>query len=287
MIKINNYSRPDNLEMALELMSTGEFTPLAGGTDLLIIMRDKKPRSILDLGGLRLNYIVDQGDTIEILAATTHDSMASNDIIKLSFPSLAKASSLVGSQQIRNRGTIGGNIVNASPCADTVPALLLYDAQLKLLSKKGQRIIPLPEFITESYKTIINFDEIVYSIICRKPSKAHVWYYMKLGRRQAVNISRMTLAVSYEIENDKIIDSRISAGSVFPKSSRIPEIESMLNNQTISEELFNAAGSKAAELMIRESGRRWSTPYKDPVLRGLLARSLRRAAESSGKRFDE
>jgi CO/xanthine dehydrogenase FAD-binding subunit len=282
MITVTDYSRPFNLEQALDILSSGEYTPLAGGTDLLIIMRDRKARKILDIGALKLNYISDSAGSIEIGAATTHSAIASDGIIQKNLPALGKASSLVGSQQIRNRGTIGGNIVNASPCADTVPALLLYDAKLRLLSRKGERIVPLSDFISESYKTILSRDELAHSIICNRPVKSQWWHYTKLGRRQAVNISRMTIAVSYGMDGNKIIDPRISAGSVFPKASRIPEIERMLANQTMSKELFESAARKASELMIQESGRRWSTPYKEPVLIGLLTRTLEQAAKLGG-----
>jgi CO/xanthine dehydrogenase FAD-binding subunit len=201
-------------------------------------------------------------------------------LIKEKLPLLYRATGLVGSWQIRNRGTVGGNIINASPCADSVPALLNYDAELVLLSQKGKRTINLNEFTLGPYKTHIKPDELLYSIRCKKQTASSGYSYVKLGRRQAVNISRMTLAATIAKDKNNIItNATIAGGSIFPAPSRMPEIETLLNCQKASYELFEDAANLAAELMIKESGVRWSTPYKKPVLVGLVQRAL---CEASG-----
>jgi len=266
-------------------MRSGEFAPIAGGTDLVPQMRHSQPRQLMDISRIGIDFINSENDAVEIGAAATHTRLNSDNSIKEFLPLLSRASGLVGSWQIRNRGTVGGNIVNASPCADTVPALLIYDAKVVLVSSKKKRMISLAEFILKPYLTDIKPNELLHSIICRKSDQPAGASYLKLGRRQAVNISRMTLAVSLvKDENDIIKSAQIAVGSVFPVPSRVTELENMLVGQTITSALFNDAANLAADLMIRESGLRWSTSYKKPVLIGLMGRALNEAAGIKGIR---
>jgi CO/xanthine dehydrogenase FAD-binding subunit len=285
MINVLTYKRPVTLKQAIELMASGEFSPIAGGTDLILQLRHGKPKNLLDVSLLGLDLIKDLGDTIEIGAAVTHGRLSSDPIIRKFLPVLSRAAGLVGSLQIRNRGTVGGNIVNASPCADTAPALLVYDTEVILKSNKGERRIKLSEFMTAPYSTLLQPNELLYSFICKKAPDNSNCTYIKLGRRQAVNISRMSIAVSLCQNNNKIVQSvQIAGGSIFPAPSRLLEVENKLTGQSISEGLFEEAGDYAAELMIKHSGYRWSTPYKQPVLAGLIKRAL---AEVSSNRTNK
>lgn len=286
MMNISSYHSPLNLNDALSLMASGEFVPIAGGTDLLPALRRSDSVNLMDIRNLKLDFVRFDNGYVEIGAGVTHAKLSEDVKIINALPLLAKACSLVGSQQIRNRGTIGGNIVNASPCADTVPALLNYDAEIILMSKGATRNIKLNEFIFEPYLTIRKPAELLYSIRCKLPENNAGFSYIKLGRRQAVNISRMTLAVSLSKDNYNVIKIVcIAAGSVFPVTARMTEIENYLLGQKPSRKLFKEAGKLAAELMIRESGVRWSTPYKKPVLTGLVIKALNEAglSNASGK----
>jgi len=281
MINVSSYKRPVTLAQATELMTSDEYAPIAGGTDLILQLRHGKPKNLLDVSLLGLDLIKDIGDEIEIGAAVIHARLSSDPIIKKFLPVLSRAAGLIGSLQIRNRGTVGGNIVNASPCADTAPALLVYDSEVLLKSKKGERRIKLADFITSPYTTLLQPNELLHSFICKKaPDNSH-FTYIKLGRRQAVNISRMSIAVSLCQNDDKTINAvQIAGGSIFPAPSRLPEVEDILLGQLISDKLFEEAGNFAAELMIKHSGYRWSTPYKQPVLAGLMKRALIEASTS-------
>ncbi len=283
MIAVNEFARPRTVDEALNIMSSGDYTPIAGGTDVIPQLRRGEPKKLIDVASIGLDFIKINGDSIEVGAAVTHNSLATNSIIINNLPLLSIAASMVGSQQIRNRGTIGGNIVNASPCADTAPALLIYDAELILISKGAKRSVKLADFITMPYMTVIQPNELLHSITCKtKPDKNGI-SYIKLGRRQAVNISRMTLAVSLAKDKENIIKSaQISAGSVFPVPSRINEIERILRGQSGSPKLFEEVSNLAADLMIKDSGYRWSTPYKKPVLIGLMQRALDEAFNYDG-----
>lgn len=278
MININSYQCPSSLENALSLMADDEYSPIAGGTDLIPQLRENKSAKVLDIENLGLKYIKENDDHIEIGAACSHTTVTTSSIINKYIPLVGIASGLVGSRQIRNRGTIGGNIVNASPCADTLPTLLNYDTELVLVSKNNTRLIKLSEFITHPYKTGRRSDELLKCIICKKDNSSTGHSYIKLGRRQAVNISRMTVSVSIRNINNLIEEIQISAGSVFPIVSRMIDLEKMLIDQNICSKLFKEAGKFAAELMIKHSGTRWSTPYKEPVLNGLVIRALEESA---------
>ncbi len=282
MISVTSYRKPETPNEALDLLSSGEFIPIAGGTDLIPQLRGGKPSQLLDISRLGMSFINDDNNFIEIGAACTHTILSTNNMIKENLPLVSRATSLVGSWQIRNRGTVGGNIINASPCADSVPALLNYDAELTLLSRKGKRTISLGQFVIGPYKTLINPDELLYSIRCHKAVGPSGSSYIKLGRRQAVNISRMTLAATIMRDDKGIIKNAIIAGgSIFPAPSRMNDLEKLLNGQKISEKLFEDAANFAAELMLKESGYRWSTPYKKPVLIGLMKRALHEASGMS------
>lgn len=279
MINVLDYVRPITIDEAIERMAADEFIPIAGGTDLIPQLRRGNGCRLLDIGGLNLDFIRDNDEWIEIGAGTTHTEIHESKLVKDNLPLVGRACGLIGSIQIRNRGTLGGNIANASPCADSVPALLVYDAEIKLASRAGERRINLAEFIKGPYRTNRRPDELIISILCRKHAPATGGAFLKLGRRQAVNISRMSLAAIIKIGENSIIESaRVSAGSVFPVPSRIQEVEIMLSGAAVSPELFRKAGEVAAESMIAKSGRRWSTPYKEPVLIGLTQRALTMAA---------
>lgn len=279
MITVETYKRPETIVEALKLLKTGKYGIIAGGTDVIPQMRHAPSRSLLDIGKLGLDFIKDSGDTIEIGATVTHTRIHDDPLIHQYLPLLATACGLVGSWQIRNRGTLGGNIINASPCADSAPPLLIYNTKVVLLSSQGQRSVSLAEFIKKPYITDISSKELLHSFVCQKGDTNSGNAFIKLGRRQAVNISRMTVAVTLIKDDEgKIKNVRIAVGSIFPIPARVVELENMLQGQTISVGLFNEVAELAAELMIKTSGVRWSTPYKKPVLIGLMRRALVTAA---------
>jgi len=278
MVTVKSYYKPSNLKEALALLSSKELKPIAGGTDLILDLRRGKESNLLDISKLGLDFIKESKDSIEIGTATTHSTLNLNEKIKKHFPLISIACGMLGSWQIRNRGTVGGNIVNAAPCADSVPALLNYDAIVVLVSKKGKRKIKLDKFIIKPYQTQKRPDELVHSIICKKPKVHQGYSFIKLGRRQAVNISRMTLAITLEKDkNNKIKRALVAGGSVSPAPCRMPQIEKALEGKKVSKDLFKKVSNLAADLMVKETGFRWSTPYKKPVLEGLLSRALHEA----------
>jgi carbon-monoxide dehydrogenase medium subunit/xanthine dehydrogenase FAD-binding subunit len=275
MLNVTCYARPRSLEEALELMAAGDRTPIAGGTDVIVQLRHAGPRKLLDVADLGLNFVRDEGEFLEVGACVTHSALSSQSAVRAGLPLLSLAAGCVGTEQIRNRGTVGGNVVNASPSADTVPALLSHDAELVLVSRSGTRTVPLAQFISGPYLTHKKPDELLHSIRCRRVAPGTRVAFMKVGRRAAVNISRMTVAVCAEAAEDGVIrDIRLSVGSAFPITCRLDEVEALLRGKTLTAERCREAGALASELMVKTTGVRWSTPYKRPVLAGLVERAL-------------
>ncbi len=275
MLNVVSYDRPQSLEEALELMASGDRTPIAGGTDVIVQLRRGEPRKLVDVSGIGLDFVRDEGGALEVGASATHDSLHRHPVIRAGLPLLSLAAGGVGTQQIRNRGTVGGNVVNASPSADTVPALLCHDAELVLASRSGTRTVPLAQFITGPYLTQKRPDELLQHIRLRKAAQGARVAFMKVGRRAAVNISRMTVAVCAQTADDGVVrDLRLSVGSAFPIACRLAEVEALVRGRRLSAELTREAGALASQLMVKTTGVRWSTPYKQPVLAGLVERAL-------------
>lgn len=280
-----NFIRPASLAEALDFLAeNGEGTKIiAGGTDLLVELRgipagEKGPKFVLDISGLpELKGIREEGEEIIVGSGTTHREVQTSESIREAAPLLAAASATVGAAQHRNIATIGGNIMNASPAADTVPALIALEASAVLRSREGERVSPLSGIFVKPYQTDAKPNEILTTVRFRRLPAAAKSAFVKLGRRNALAISRMNVAVVLFLRDGAISEARIAPGSATPMPERFAAAEKILIGQKPSEELFRAAGAAVAAEMVERSGRRWSTPYKEPVIAALTARALREA----------
>lgn len=280
------YFSPASLNEACTLLSqSGNDTRiLAGGTDVLVELRkpsSHSPASIIDISRIAmLRGITESVDSIVIGALTTHDDVFQSKLIAQHAPLLRSAVATIGSPQIRNRGTIGGNIMNAAACADTVPPLMALNASLTLSSASGERGIPLADFFVKPYVTFARRDEILSEIRFPKLDPPMRSSFVKLGRRNALSIARLSVAVVLKINGKGLIDeARIVPGAAFPSWHRVPEAEKILLGQKPSREVFVNAGKKVSEIMISHTGRRWSTEYKEPVVAVLVRRALELCVE--------
>jgi carbon-monoxide dehydrogenase medium subunit len=256
-----------------------ELSILAGGTDLLIELRrgtTKAPKVVLDISGApELGGIEEAGGSITIGPLTTHTELLRSDLAQKFAPLLGSAASAIGSPQIRDRGTVGGNIMNAAACADTVPPLIALGATVTLQSKEGRREMALADLFVKPYQTKAKPDEMLTAVRFPKLPLGARSAFIKLGRRNALSISRMSVAAVLEVGSDgRINDARIVPGAAFPTWKRVPEAEEMLIGQKPGAKLFAAAGTKVSEEMIKATGRRWSTEYKEPVIAVLVRRAL-------------
>jgi xanthine dehydrogenase iron-sulfur cluster and FAD-binding subunit A len=260
-----------------------EAALLAGGTDLLTEWRRpaaKMPKLIVDISRVaELSGIAETDGHLVIRPLTTHTQLQGSDLVGRWAPLLASAASSIGAPAIRNRGTIGGNILNAAACADTVPPLIALGAIVTLQSSAGSRELPLGELFLQPYQTQAHPDELLTAIrFPCLPATARS-AFLKLGRRNALSITRLSVAAILEIGDDgRIAGARLVPGAAFPTWRRVTEAEQMLVGEKPAARLFAAAGRKVSEEMIKETGRRWSTEYKEPVLAVLVRRALEQCA---------
>ncbi len=238
------YYRPTDLGEALELINELENARvLAGGTDLLIDMRigRYRPEHVIDISGLNeLKYIRSDDRYVYIGSLTTLNTILRTDIIKKKAPLLYHAVYNMASWQIRVRATIGGNLCNASPAADTAPPLLVYDAELVLTSVDGDRIVSIHEFFKGPRKTVLKKNELLREI--RIPIESNYGYaYRKLGRRNAFTLSVVSVATMVKISDDVYKDVRIALNSIAPTPVRARNVEKYLIGKRIYEQYINEA----------------------------------------------
>jgi CO/xanthine dehydrogenase FAD-binding subunit len=276
-----DYIRCATVEEACAVLDArrGNARILAGGTDLLIELRRRgaaSPGALIDISHIgSLHAIASLDGTVRIGPLTTHAELSRSAIIRREAAFLAAASSGVGSPQIRNRGTIGGNIMNAATCADTVPPLVALGARLTLRSVQGSRDVDIAGFFEKPYKTHALENEVLASIAFPALPQTARSAWIKLGRRNALSIARLSVAALLARDPRGVItEARIVPGAALPVWGRIAEAESMLVGEQPSATLFTAAGRKASDVMIGMTGRRWSTAYKEPVLAVLVRRAL-------------
>jgi len=278
-----NFIRPENLDQTCGILSEnrGKVKILAGGTDVMIEMRENKLapsiEMVMEISHLEeLRFIEDDGKNIRIGAASTHAEVAESELIRKNAPLLAEAAATVGSPQIRNRGTVAGNSVTASPAADTIPPLLVLDATVVLRRGNETREVPLRDIFTGPNQVNIGDDELVTGIYFEKVPAAARTAFIKLARRNSAAKSRMNFAaLARQNEAGEVIEVRISAGSVTPSPTRFTAAEDLLLGKIPDPQLLKEAGEAVSGEMIRQSGYRWSTDYKKPVVEALTARILK------------
>lgn len=279
-----NFVRPDNIEHLCELLSTNNARVMAGGTDLMLDLRQEdvpEIELIIDISNFPgLDYIEEDGELIRIGSAVTHARLESNDLINRFVPLLAEAAGSVGSPQIRNRGTVGGNIVTASPAADTISPLVALEAGVVIKNTRRTRNSALVDLFSGPYQTNLESDEVVSEIYFKKPAENSSFCFEKITRRKAVDKARINIAVIAEQEeNGRINDLRIVPGSVTPVPRRFEKAERILMDKIPARELLERTAELVAEEMVSISGYRWSTDYKKPAIRNLTFRALQKVVE--------
>jgi carbon-monoxide dehydrogenase medium subunit len=259
-----------------------EATVLAGGTDVVVQMHagDLRPRALVHIGRLAELSGIAANDRTKIGALTTHWELATSPVIRSDHPGLVEAALTVGGRQTQNVGTIAGNVVNASPAADLLPALLVAKAEVAMLSSSGGRSLPLAEFLVDRKRTALAPNELVTSISLERPGARSGETYLKIGRRGAMEVALVGLAVRVQLdESDAIADARVAVCSVGPKAFRVPEAEAAL----LGTQDRDAAVAEAGRLL-QEAARpiddvRGTARYRRRVLPGLLASAVSTCVE--------
>ena len=222
----------------------GVWKPFAGGTDLMVLLEaGKLPHlnyvNIWSLKELRGIEVTDSHITLGAL--TTYTDVQAHPVLQSEFPMLCQAASETGGLAIQNRGTLGGNIVNASPAADSPPALLAYDAEVELVSSEGSRWLPYDGFHTGYKQMLIGPDELLARIRMPRNTRGATHYYRKVGTRKAQAISKVCLAAVAKVEQDQISDVRIALGSVAPVVVRCVQTEDALRGRKPDTETIKSA----------------------------------------------
>jgi CO/xanthine dehydrogenase FAD-binding subunit len=267
---------PRDLSSAVERMARapGIWKPFAGGTDLMVLLEAGKlpHRRFLSIWKLsELRGIEVAADHVLIGSLTTYTDMRRHETIAREFPLLSRAAAETGGIATQNRGTLGGNIANASPAADSPPALIVYDAELELVSTSGTRWLPYREFHT-GYKLMkIRPDELIRRI--RLPRAMGAWkqHYRKVGTRRAQAISKVCFAGTARIENGRIADARIAFGSVAATVIRAVETEKLLRGEMPSRTTLQEAQTALAREIAPIDDMRSTARYRLRVAQNLLA----------------
>lgn len=268
---------PDNLEELIEsLKNADENTGLiSGGTDFVIQLRQKKlfNGTIVDLSRIdELRYIKEDEDMIKIGAVTTLTEISENELVRKYLPALSEAAGQVGSTQIRNRGTIAGNIGNSSPCADTVPPLMSVGAILKVINGEGKIYDKsIDEAVFGSGKNNLKFDEAIIEIAFQKLSGEYISAFAKLGTRTTVTISKInaTVVLKYNSNRNLIEEAKVFLGALGPKAFQSEIAENTLINETPSKELFqDFSDALTKQVDISIAGRN-SQDYKREAIKGI------------------
>ena len=233
------YYRPDKINEALDSLSREKLTIAAGCTDLLpSTQQDNLGDNILDISGIKsLRNIDFENGFRRIGSGVTWTDIVENNNLPNCYDMLKECSLQIGSQQIQNLGTIGGNLCNASPAADGVPCLLSLDASIELLSVNGKRVLKLEDFIKGSRKTELQNNEILSAILIPKEAETGRSSFLKLGARKYLVISIAMIACKLNLEKDIISDIAISVGSCSAVAKRIKSLENLLIGKSIKDEL--------------------------------------------------
>lgn len=272
---------PGNLSAILSLMARepGQWMPIAGGTDLMVQYAAGKlgTRKLVSLWNLQeLRKIEASDKEIQIGAGCTYTDIREHPLIAREFPLLAAAASCTGGIANQNRGTLGGNIVNASPAADSLPALLVHDCDLVLISARGERRVPYSTFHTGYKHTLLAPDELIRAICLPRHFFGYISYSRKVGARNAQAISKVCIAALGRTTNGVIEDVRIAAGSVAPVPLRLRRTEGLLRGKTLDHEFVGAARKAAMAEVQPIDDIRSTAAYRSAVLGNLVGEFLER-----------
>jgi CO/xanthine dehydrogenase FAD-binding subunit len=281
------YVAPQKIEEVLEILSKygKEIKIIAGGTDLLVQYYDRlyEVSAWLDLKNIeKLKEIKIDQNQIEIGAMVTHTRLETSKDIKKHYLILSQAAADIGSPQIRNRGTIGGNIVNASPAGDLLPALIAYRAQFKLVSHKEESIVSAEDFFLGPKKTILKPEQLLSKIIIPIPEQNTYSSWIKIGKRKALMVATVSLALVLSMtEGNKIIkEVKVCLGSVAPTPFEIMEIREKMIGRQFNQLDFNELGQLVEDRISPIDDIRGTKEYRQDVTKNIMINALKKIYET-------
>jgi len=274
---------PANLKEALTAKARKDVVAIAGGTDILVKLHDRfdklSPKLLILENLASLHKITASQKEISIGPLVTFSDIESSSILRKHASQLVAAASLAGSVQIRNRATIGGNIANGSPAGDTIPPLYVLGAVLELSSAKGKRFVPIEKFFTGPGMTVLRKNELITAIKFTRADNRG--FFLRLATRQALAISKVSVAASIIVENGKIQAVKIALGAVAPTVIRAVRTEDFLKGKELSEDIINKAA-----VLVKEEARpiddiRSIAVYRKEMVGVLMTRGLNSIAENA------
>ncbi len=281
MMQPFEYIAPHSINELCQVLQTTGGKIVAGGTDVLPQMRNSKqhPATLIDISHIAdIRYICESDGEITIGALTTWSDILESPLIRNTAPALSQAAARVGAPMTRNRGTLGGNLGNASPAADSLPPLLTLDAKVHLISQSGQRQIPLNDFLSGPGKTQIKAEECIWQVSYKKINQPFANTFLKLGPRQGMTISIASVAVLLSLEaTGKIALARVALGAVAPTAVRCPETEAFLVGKEPSGTLWQEAAQRVTKEISPIDDVRGTREYRSHVASILTRRALETA----------
>jgi len=286
-----DYHEPENMRSALELMSSLKSNAkiIAGGTDILVNMKKGviSPKYLVSLGKMKELFVLEQRKKgIAIGSHVIISELAESGLLWKNFSVIAKAASVLGSPLIRNRATIGGNIVTARPAADLPPALMAVGAKVELKGKKGRREVSLDEFFLGPGKTVIRADEILTKIIINELPPFTGGDYMKLGHRKALEIAIVAVAARVTLDKPQgiIKNVRIILSAVAPQAIHAVSAEKVLINEKPTEKLIERAATLAMQDCSPITDIRGGAEYRKEIVKVLTKRTLLNAVKAVNRK---
>lgn len=290
MYDIGKYVQAASIEEAIRALAADEKAMIiSGGSDVLVQIREGRlaGASLVSIHGikeLKGVHMEDDG-TIVIGAATTFSHVTYDDIVEKNIPILGHAVDQAGGPQLRNTGTIGGNFCNGVTSADSASSLMVLNAVIELQGTGGTRFVPIREFYTGPGKTVRAHDEVAVSVrIAKKDYEGFGGYYIKYGKRNAMEIATLGCAVSVKLSEDKtcIQDMRIGYGVAAPTPIRCPKIEEQVKGMAVGEELFTTVRKGVLEEVNPRTSWRASREFRLQLIEELAERALRQAIVNAG-----
>ncbi len=283
---------PGSLSAVVSLLAAqpGQWLPIAGGTDVMVQYAAGKlaPRKLVSLWNLpELRRIEVGADQITIGAVCTYTDLRHHEVVEQEFPLLARAARWTGGIANQNRGTLGGNIMNASPAADSLPALLVYEAELMLVSARGERRVRYSDFHTGYKQTLLASEELIRAICLPRRFADYVTYSRKVGARNAQAIAKVCVAALGRVATDIIEDVRIAVGSIAPVPMRLRETEQLVKGKTLDSALLEHAREVAVSEIQPIDDIRSTAAYRSAVVGNLVAEFLRKLTEGGPARMSE
>jgi len=237
---------PGSLAAVLELLACapGEWTPIAGGTELMVAFAAGRldARKLVSLWGIPdLRFIQTTKESIVIGACATFLDLRADASVTAVLPLIAKSAGWIGSIANQSRATLGGNLVNGSPAADSAPALLVYDAEIEMVSQRGRRRVAYAEFHTGYKRNVMAADELLYAVHLPRRFAHHKQYFRKVGTRRAMAVSKVALAATALLQGDMVSEIRVAAASLAAFPTRLYQTEAALLGQPVTRKTIQAA----------------------------------------------